>query len=113
MQNIFKNLRQVFLGGASGGTTGADRDGLYFYIRCDRCGEVIQVRLNRYNDLTIEYGENGERGDTRHAHKVIVGKRCYNRIEADFTFDRNYKLTEQKATGGKFVPAGEYTPENS
>ena len=106
MQNFFKNLGRIFAGNPS--ATGTDKDGLYFYLRCDRCGEVIQVRLNRNNDLSMEYGENGERSDMLQAHKVVVGQKCYNRIDADFIFDRNRNLVQKNATGGKFVDALEY-----
>ena len=106
MQKMFKNLSRMFMGSPS--ASGQDRDGIYFYVKCDRCGEVIQVRLNRNNDLSAEYGENGESGDVLQAHKVIVGQRCYNRIDADFIFDRNRNLLQKNVTGGKFVDALEY-----
>lgn len=109
MQNLVKNLTRIFMGG--GGALTGDADGLYYYVRCDRCGEVIQIRLNRYNDLSIDYGEKGEKGDMLHAHKVIVGKQCYNRIEADFTFDRSRKLVDSKITGGKLADASDYQPQ--
>ena len=106
MQNLLKNLGRWVGGG--GAPTGTDPDGLYYYVRCVRCAEVIQIRLNRNNDLSIEYGEKGEVSDRLTAHKVIVGQRCYNRIEADFTFNRNRALVEKNITGGTFVDASEY-----
>jgi len=105
MQNILKNLGRLFGGGAP---SGDDPDGLYYYVRCLRCGEVIQVRLNKNNDLSIEYGEKGEASDRLSAHKVIVGTRCYNRIEADFTFNRSRTLVDKQITGGTFTDASEY-----
>ena|SRR5579859_1329659 len=111
MQNFFKSLAQIFTG--SSNPLSGDPDGLYYYVRCNLCGEVIRVRLHRYNDLSVEYGENGEKGDTFRAGKVIVGKRCYNRIEAEFTFDRNRKLIDQKITGGKLAEASDYQGDNT
>jgi len=107
MQNIFKNLTRLFLGPASG-AGGGDPDGLYYYVKCDRCGEVVQVRLNRNNDLSVEYGEGGEKSDVLQAHKLIVGQKCPNRMEADFIFDRNRSLVQKNVTAGKFVDALEY-----
>lgn len=109
MQNIMKSLGRLF-GGAGGGGKAAsgDPDGLYYYVRCTRCGEVIEVRLNRNNDLSVDYGEKGENSDTLSAHKVIVGRRCYNRIEADFTFNRGRTLLDKHITGGTFAEASDY-----
>ena len=108
MQNLLKNLGRLF--GAGGTPTGADPDGLYYYVRCARCGEVIQIRLNRNNDLSVEYGDKGDASDKLTAHKVIVGRRCYNRIEADFTFNRGRTLVDKAITGGTFVDASAYQP---
>ena len=108
MQNILKNISRMFGGGST--PSGGDPDGLYYYVRCARCGEVIQVRLNKNNDLSIEYGEKGEASDQLSAHKVIVGTRCYNRIEANFTFNRSRTLIDKQITGGTFVEASEYKP---
>jgi len=109
MQNIFKNLKRIFNDGRVPSGTG-DPDGLYYYVRCARCSEVIQVRLNRNNDLSVEYGEKGEASDRLTAHKVIIGQRCYNRIEADFTFNRARTLLDKHITGGTFTEASEYQP---
>jgi hypothetical protein len=77
--------------------------GLYYYIRCNRCGEVIKVRVNPMNDLSIS-DEPGK----RFTHKTIVGQRCYNRIEADFTYDNNRKLVNSEISGGTMVTQEDY-----
>ncbi len=93
------NLLRKFMQSFGGGGLGSGGDvGLYYYVRCDRCGEVIRVRINPLNDLSID-----DTGKGLWAHKVIVGQRCYNRIEADFTYDMNRKLNSSQATGGTFV----------
>jgi hypothetical protein len=77
--------------------------GLYYYVRCDRCGEVIRVRINPMNDLSLS-----DDGKRLFAHKVVVGRRCYSRIEADFEYDTNHKLTSSQASGGTFVDKETY-----
>jgi hypothetical protein len=92
--------------GLGEGGEGRPRDakGLYYYVRCDRCGEVIQVRLDRNNDLSIlDY-----QPMTFFARKVIIGTRCFNRMEAEFTYDRDRKLIEKKVSGGQFVEYEDY-----
>ena|SRR5258706_2143368 len=97
--NILRQLANLFVGKApvSGDI------GIYYYMRCNRCGEVIRVRLNPMNDLS-----HSEDGKGYFAHKVIVGQRCYNRIEADFEFDSNRKLSDKNITGGTLVDQAAY-----
>ncbi len=101
------NLLRKFLKSFSGGGLGGD-PGLYYYVRCNRCGEVIRVRINSMNDLSID-----DTGKGLWTHKVIVGQRCYNRIEADFTYDMNRKLTSSEATGGTFVDKAAYDADQA
>ncbi len=91
--NLLRKFWQSFSGSAVTGDVG-----LYYYVRCNRCGEVIRVRLNPLNDLSLD-----DAGTGLWAHKVIVGQRCYNRIEAEFTYDTNRKLLNSEATGGTIV----------
>ena len=76
--------------------------GLYYYIRCKRCGEVIRVRINPHNDLSI--GDD----DKRFARKTIVGQRCYNRIEAEFRYSSSRKLLGVEINGGEQVTQQDY-----
>jgi hypothetical protein len=98
--NFLKNLARSFSGGGS--NTGGDA-GMYYYVKCLRCGEVIQIRVNKNNDLTVQYGEKDAKSDTFFVHKVIVGQKCYNRMEADFTYSHSRALVEKKVAGGEFV----------
>jgi hypothetical protein len=75
----------------------------YITVRCMRCGEVIQGRIDLRNDLSIDY----EAGDTYHCRKVLMGEnRCFQKIEVDLTFDRNRKIIERRITGGEFIEVG-------
>ena len=104
MMNFLRKLTQIFKMGP-----GVSGDvGLYYYVRCDRCGEVIRVRINPLNDLSLS-----DDAKSLFAHKVIVGRRCYNRIEADFNYDTNRKLTSSQASGGTFVDDEAYQADQT
>jgi len=98
--NILKQIANIFGGGQP--LTRSDA-GLYYYVRCERCGEVIKVRINSMNDLS----QNDE-GDAWFARKTIVGRRCYNRIEAEFVYDAKRQLTRSDIKGGMLVTEEEY-----
>lgn len=75
--------------------------GLWINVRCRRCGEVIPVRIDLLNDLSLDY-DSGEYT----AHKTVVGdgkNRCFQRVELALTFDANKKLLAQDVVGGEIV----------
>jgi hypothetical protein len=104
--NFLKQLAGMFTAKPSGAGQGGD-PGLYYYIRCNRCGEVIRVRINPMNDLSI--ADDG----TRFTHKTIVGKRCYNRIEGEFTYNNGRKLINAEISGGDMVTEDEYNAQQT
>lgn len=92
--NILRQVANLFAGKSpvSGDV------GLYYFVKCNRCGEVIQVRINPMNDLSA-----ADDGHGLFTRKTIVGRRCYNRIEAEFNYDSNRKLTNTEISGGTLV----------
>jgi len=99
--NILKQIANIFVGGPALARRGDP--GLYYYVRCDRCGEVIKVRINSMNDLS-----QSDEGDAWFARKTIVGQRCYNRIEAEFVYDSKRQLTSSEIKGGTLVTEDDY-----
>ena len=72
-----------------------------FSVKCLRCGEIIEGRVDLSNDLSVEY-EDG--GDIFYARKTLMGgNRCFQRIETMFKFDSSRTLIEQQVSGGEFV----------
>ena len=72
-----------------------------FSVKCKRCGEIIEGRVDLNNDLSVEYEEGG---DIYHARKLLVGEnRCFQRIEIELKFTANRELIEKKITGGEFI----------
>jgi hypothetical protein len=73
-----------------------------FHVKCKRCGEIIEGRVDLDNDLSLNDEGNGyivRKG-------LIGGNRCFQQIEVELTFDSNRLLLEQNITGGKFVETG-------
>jgi hypothetical protein len=94
--NILKRL-------LGGGTSGGDQEGMYYYVRAKRTGEVIQVRLHRYNDLSMS-----DDGGGYFTRKLIVGQRSFDRIEAEFYFDKNRNFVSAEVSGGELVDRDDY-----
>lgn len=81
---------------------------LWLYVRCNRCGEVIPVRVDRRYDLASEWREPGEPGPAYTMHKDIVGDRCFQRIGVDVGFDASFMIVEQRIHGGAFLTEETY-----
>jgi hypothetical protein len=78
-------------------------EGQVIYVRCKRCGEVIQTRIDLHNHLSQT--DDG----TFIARKTLVGsQRCFERIEVTLYFSAQRQLVDQQASGGDFVTAAEY-----
>jgi hypothetical protein len=73
-------------------------------VKCKRCGEIIEGRVDLDNDLSIEY-ESG--GDVYYARKVLIGdgkNHCYQQVEVGLKFDKKRNLLEKRVeSGGDFV----------
>jgi hypothetical protein len=97
--NFFKKL---FGGGAASGRKG--KEYYVFEVKCKRCGEVIEGRVDIDNDLSVEYEGDG---DTYYCRKVVMGdgkNLCYQQIEVGLKFNSQRKLVERRIeSGGDFV----------
>jgi hypothetical protein len=90
-------LKKLFTGGAPA----QSRSDFYpFAVTCNRCGEVIEGRVNLSNDLSADY----ENGDVYHVRKVLMGSgRCFQQVEVELKFDASRNLLEKHVQGGRFV----------
>ena len=90
-------LKKLFSG------TPAKRDKKYytFLVKCNRCGEVIEGRVDLDNDLSVEFEDDRE---VFHVRKGLVGNnRCFQQIEVELKFNASRELIEKDAQGGAFV----------
>ena len=91
-----------FLKNLFGGTPAKPEKRYYtFNVKCNRCEEIIEGRVDLDNDLSLEY----EGNSTFYiVHKGLIGNnRCFQQIEVELKFTPERTLIEQQAQGGKFV----------
>ncbi|MCL4249647.1 MAG: hypothetical protein KJ065_16000 [Anaerolineae bacterium] len=94
-------LNRIF-GGGSRGSSG-DPDGLYYYVRPQGCDEVIRVRINRMNDLSL-----ADDGKSYWVHKVVRGIKCRQTVDLNLYFDSNKRLTNTEIENGDLVDVSAY-----
>lgn len=82
------------------GSSASQRRDYNFKVKCNRCGELIEGRVDLNNDLSVEYEGNES---VYFGRKVLMGSgRCFQQIEVELKFDASKQLLEKNITGGSF-----------
>jgi hypothetical protein len=97
-------LKKLF--GESGGGKRPDKQyidaqGIYLYVRCDRCGAAVRLRADKQYDLIDEDG-----GFVW--HKTIVDNRCFRPMPTVVRFNSAYEMISHEITGGQYITKDEY-----
>jgi hypothetical protein len=72
-----------------------------FQVKCNRCGEIIEGRVDLDNDLSLEFEDNRS---VYFVRKGLMGSnRCFQQIEVELRFASSRELVEQQAQGGTFM----------
>ena len=70
-----------------------------FNVKCKRCGEIIEGRVDLDNDLSLNDDGNGY-----FARKLLMGgNRCFQQIEVELNFDSTRQIQEKNITGGTIM----------
>lgn len=85
----------------SGETAKPDKRNYVFQVKCNRCGEIIEGRVDLNNDLSIEYEDNHE---VLYVRKGLMGSgRCFQQINVELKFSSTKAVIDQQIQGGTFV----------
>ena len=72
-----------------------------FQVKCKRCGEIIEGRVDLDNDLSLEYEDDQS---VYFGRKVLMGSgHCFQQIEVEMKFTSSRELIEKQVQGGTFV----------
>jgi hypothetical protein len=91
-------LKRLFGGG--GPSTG---NTMTFYVRPKRCDEIVAVRLNMMNDLSIT-----DDGAGYFVRKIAKAARCPFEAELYVDFDSSRKVTQVGVNNGETVDEAVY-----
>jgi hypothetical protein len=102
-------LGRLFGRSGRGASPEGDQHASYYYLRCNKCGEVIRVRIDRRWDLEQEFDEGGADAATGYAaRKEVMGTKCFQMLRLTVQFDRGYRESDKQLSGGTFVGREEY-----
>jgi hypothetical protein len=97
--------------GRGGGSDGGDK-GIYYYVKCSKCGEKIRVRIDPSNDLAQEFDEGGDNPSGYSATKGVIGKKCFRTLSVTVKFDRARRESSRSIDGGEFITREEFEAES-
>ena len=72
-----------------------------FNVKCNRCGEIIEGRVDLDNDLSLN-----DEGDGYIVRKGLIGsgdKHCFQQIQVTIQFSSAKEQIDQEIQGGTFV----------
>ncbi len=88
-------------------TPSSGDEGIYFYVKLDRTGEIVQIRLSPRQDLVPDYNKG-----TYFSRKSITGPETFARAEAIFYFDEGKSFVNAEIDGGSVVEKEEYDAQH-
>ncbi len=93
-------LKSLFTGGDNNG----DRRGAYYFVRPNRCDDVVQLRVDLYNDLSLT-----DDGSGYWVRKLVSSSnyKC-QQVEVTLYFDKNHRLQNSEIQGGALVERADY-----
>ena len=83
-----------------------DAQGIHIYVRCDRCGEAIHVRVNKQTDVSREYDQSDQ--GSLALHKEILGSRCQNLMYVHLSLDSAYRVVSSSTERCTIITESEY-----
>ena len=90
-----------FLKNLFGGPQKPEKRYYVFQVKCKRCGEIIEGRVDLDNDLSIEYEGSH---NVYFGRKVLMGNnKCFQQIEVEMKFTPERQLIDREVKGGTFV----------
>lgn len=94
--DFFNRIKTTFAGGGNATPI------LWLYVQCERCGTPVAVRVNLYNDPSVD----DEGGYI--LRKAVMDNKCYRLMEAELHLDAGRHIKQQTIQGGKFISKQEY-----
>ena len=78
-----------------------DGQALWARVRTARNGEIIQVRLSKTSEMSLEAGGYFVR-------KALVGSKTLDQATLEVTMNRGHKVTKAVVEGGDLLPVREW-----
>ncbi len=75
-----------------------DRDGVYLYVKCQRCGAPVMVRADKRFDFERNFDTGGYTW-----RKEIMDGTCFQLMYAEIEFDATWRVVRETIRGGERI----------
>ncbi len=111
-----KFLKRLLGGPEEDAEPGADPNLLWYYVRCNRCGETIAIMARKGYDLVEEFAESSDESSGADApigyslYKDAMGRSdtCFQHMRIEIHYNVQYEEQSRHIEGGTFITAEEY-----
>ncbi len=105
-------LKRFLFGSDGGSESESDPNLLWYYVRCNKCGEAVAVMARKGYDLVEEFEESGN-SDAPTGYslfKDVMGRSdtCFQQMRIEIHYNLNYVEQSRHIQGGTFITAEEY-----
>lgn len=100
-------------GGRASGSAADDSSATYYFLKCDKCGEIVRVRVDRRWDVEQRFEGSGDGTSGYGCSKEVIGKSCFKMMKLSVEFDLQYHETSRELRGGTFVTREDYEQAHS
>jgi hypothetical protein len=111
--SLWDRLRGIFTSSSDAEDSDDDGEAFHLYIQCERCNDIVSVRVNRRNDLSQEFNPSSGAVTSYRYQKGIVDQRCFRPIHVTMTFDSNQREELRDIAGGRFLSREEFRAAQS
>ena len=95
MKKIIKKIAE-FLAGAGKPSSAF----LEYRIKCEKCGEIVNVKIFPERDLNPTYDDNGPAYILK---KEVMDSKCFRIILIEISYDSSRREIDREISGGSFV----------
>lgn len=92
-----------FLKKLFGGERRSRDDGYYLYVQPKMCKEIVRVRINLSNDLSLS-----DDNESYWVRKMVSATRCPFQAELTLYFDKSRRLQSKDISNGEYVDEAAY-----
>jgi hypothetical protein len=107
MVGILDSVKAALGGGKAGSRIDSDGRAVYFYVRCNACGEKIRVRVDTFNDLLQEFDDR-ERVSGYTVTKDVMGNACFKMMHLHAEFDGGKRLIASSVENGTLITKADF-----
>ena len=92
-------LKSMFMPSAGGG----DLKATWLYVKCNKCGSPLAVRVDLRNEPSVDYESGGYV-----LNKEMMDSKCFALMHAQILFDGQHKITSKTVENGTFITQEQY-----